>query len=106
MFKLLHIYLIFAVIQVITTNEILSKPSTNIAVISSKHSQEKSNSDHQNNEKGESKQKESNNLASEGLLGLDILLIDDKALISNITNYNHNLYSFFKLKLKTPPPEI
>jgi hypothetical protein len=93
------------VIQVITNGEILSVTSKKISIID--NTTEKSKIDHQNDEKGETGQEEveSRNLVSEGLLSLDLLITHTDALLSTITNYNQKIYSFFKTKLNTPPPE-
>jgi hypothetical protein len=94
------------VIQVITNGEILSVTSKKISIIDN-NTTEKSKIDHQNDEKGETGQEEveSRNLVSEGLLSLDLFLTHNGALLSNITNYNHKIYNFFKPELNTPPPE-
>ena len=104
--RLLHIFLIITVIQVITNGEILPNETKNISIYSN-HTHEESKSNHQSDERSESEQEEveGRNLASEGLLGLDLFLTHNGALLSNITNYNHKIYNFFKPELNTPPPE-
>lgn len=104
--RLLHIFLMITVIQVITNGEFLSVTSKKISIIDN-NTTEKSKIDHQNDEKGETGQEEveSRNLVSEGLLSLDLLITHTDALLSTMTNYNQKIYSFFKTKLNTPPPE-